>query len=84
MPDSAAPIMKDEDRFHIVKDSGKTLIRDNTSSAILSVDNKGLAAYKKNKARSVLMDSTIDEINSLKGEMVKIKSLLTQLIEGQS
>ena len=84
MVDNPTPVMAEEDRFHIVKDSGRTLVRDNTSSAILNIDNSALAAYKKNKKRNVLIDNTIDEINSLKGEMTEIKSLLTQLIRGQS
>ena len=55
--------------------------RDTATGALLCVDNNGLAAYKKSKARSLQMDKMCDDINSLKEELFDIKNVLKTIIQ---
>ena len=58
--------------------------RDPESSALVSVDNNGLYAYKRRKflanQRANEISEISDDINSLKQDFQEIKELLTTLI----
>ena len=54
------------------------LVRDDSSHGIVNTD---IENYKLTRKRRELMKTTREEINTLKGDMDEIKSLLTKLIE---
>ena len=54
------------------------LVRDDSSHGIVNTD---IENYKFTMKRRELMKTTREEINTLKGDMDEIKSLLTKLIE---
>ena len=54
------------------------LVRDDSSHGIVNTD---IEQYKLTMKRRELMKTTREEINTLKGDMEEIKSLLTKLIE---
>jgi len=54
------------------------LVRDDSSHGIVNTD---IENYKLTMKRRELMKTTREEINTLKGDMDEIKSLLTKLIE---
>lgn len=54
------------------------LVRDESSHGIVNTD---IEQYKLTMKRRELMKTTREEINTLKGDMEEIKSLLTKLIE---
>jgi|TARA_Y100000385_G_C13016223_1_gene603971 hypothetical protein len=54
------------------------LVRDDSSHGIVNTD---IENYKLTMKRRELMKTTREEINTLKGDMEEIKSLLTKLIE---
>ena len=54
------------------------LVRDDSSHGIVNTD---IENYQLTMKRRELMKTTREEINTLKGDMDEIKSLLTKLIE---
>jgi|TARA_B100001094_G_scaffold327456_1_gene385701 hypothetical protein len=54
------------------------LVRDDSSHGIVNTD---IENFKLTMKRRELMKTTREEINTLKGDMDEIKSLLTKLIE---
>ena len=54
------------------------LVRDDSSHRIVNTD---IENFKLTMKRRELMKTTREEINTLKGDMDEIKSLLTKLIE---
>lgn len=61
-----------------------TLIRDMSSNAIISTNESEFSAYQKRreaeKKRHQQINDQIEEIESLKTEMMEIKTMLSQLI----
>ena len=57
-----------------------SLVREVSSSAILSVGNNELSAYKKRKAAASAIQSAVEDINTLKEEMNEIKQLLVRVL----
>ena len=56
------------------------LVRDQTTGAILNLDDSAIAARRK----SLQLGSALDDINMLKNEVSEIKSLLRELIKNAS
>lgn len=61
------------------------LVRDNQTNAVLSVDNKSLQAYRRNreinKKKALEYDSITQDISNLKAELNEIKDLLLQMVK---
>lgn len=55
--------------------------RDESTGALLSRDNSGLAAYKAKKRQSLRMDEVCNDINSLKEDLADIKSALQAILK---
>ncbi len=55
-------------------------VKDDENSAVLSVDNSSLSAYKMRKKQSCEYEEAINDINNIKSELSEIKSLLSQLV----
>lgn len=49
--------------------------------AVLNTDNTALQAYKQKKAHQKKINSKLDDIDSLKGEVKEIKQMLNILLE---
>lgn len=49
--------------------------------AVLNTDNAALQAYKQKKAHQKKINSKLDDIDSLKGEVKEIKQMLNILLE---
>jgi len=56
------------------------LIRDTVTGAILNSDQNALKAYKEKKRKQIAME---EDINSLKNDIVDIKSMIKELIRRQ-
>ncbi|QPB08257.1 virion structural protein [Synechococcus phage S-H9-1] len=56
------------------------LVRDETTGAIINVDNSAIEARRKSKQ----LNSALQDINMLKDEVSEIKSLLRELIRNAS
>ena len=67
-----------KDIEYIKVESHSHLVRDDSSHGIVNTD---IENYKLTMKRRELMKTTREEINTLKGDMDEIKSLLTKLIE---
>lgn len=63
-----------------------SLIRDVTSHAIISTNDAEFSAHQKRreveKRNKKMMNDQLNEIESLKSDMLEIKQLLSQLIKG--
>lgn len=62
----------------------KGYVKDDTkgnSSAILNIDNEGLAAYKKARGEYIRMKEVIQEVEGIKQDIADIKSLLTKMVK---
>ena len=61
------------------------LVRDKQTNAVLSVDNKSLQAYRRNreinKKKALEYDSITQDISNLKAELNEIKDLLVQMVK---
>ncbi len=53
--------------------------RDEGSGALLNTDNSSLEAYKRARAQTDELNSTKQELVTLKGELAEIKELLKAL-----
>ena len=56
------------------------LVRDETTGAIINLDDSAITARRKSKQLS----SALDDINMLKNEISEIKSLLRELVKNAS
>ncbi len=56
------------------------LVRDIASGAVLSIGNSDIDSYKKRKAAACLIQTTVEDINSLKTEMHEIRQLLVRIL----
>ena len=56
------------------------LVRDETTGAIINLDDSAIAARRKSKQLS----SALDDINMLKNEISEIKLLLRELVKNAS
>ena len=65
-----------------VKDD-QSLVRDDSSKAILNIDNSGLLAYKEKKRKEASLSRIIEEHDLIKSDISEIKTLLKQLLEHQ-
>lgn len=62
-----------------VKDD-TSLVRDESSKAILNIDNSGLQAYKEKKRKEANLSKVIEEHEQIKSDLSEIKALLKQLL----
>jgi DNA-binding transcriptional regulator YhcF (GntR family) len=57
-------------------------VRDpNNHGAVLNTDNAALQAYKQQKAYQKKINTKIDDIDNLKGEVKEIKQMLNLILE---
>jgi hypothetical protein len=59
------------------------LVREDSSKAILNIDNSGLQAYKEKKRKEANLSRVIEEHDQIKSDLAEIKSLLKQLMRHQ-
>lgn len=59
------------------------LVRDETSKAILNIDNSGLLAYKEKKRKEANLSRIIEEHEQIKSDLDEIKFMLRQLMGHQ-
>ena len=55
------------------------LVKDNNTTAILSVDNDGLKAYKLQRERLRQNNGMLDDINNIKQELIELRGILKQI-----
>ena len=55
------------------------LVRDKETTAILSVDNDGLKAYKLQRERLRQNNGMLDDINNIKQELIELRGILKQI-----
>ena len=55
------------------------LVKDNNTTAILSVDNDGLKAYKLQRERIRQNNGMLDDINNIKQELIELRGILKQI-----
>ena len=55
------------------------LVKDKETTAILSVDNDGLKAYKLQRARLRQNNGMLDDINNIKQELIELRGILKQI-----
>jgi hypothetical protein len=60
--------------------NNSALVRDKNSSAVLSVDDVGLAKYKNERDRMMKLHTVYEENLRLKTEIEEIKTLLKSLL----
>ncbi len=65
-----------------VKDD-QSLVRDESSKAILNIDNNSLLAYKEKKRKEASLSKIIEEHDLIKSDLAEIKILLVKLLEHQ-
>lgn len=62
-------------------------MRDMSSNAIISTDDAGYNAYRARreaeKRRQTVIDNQIQEIESLKNDMLEIKQMLSQILSAK-
>lgn len=56
------------------------LVKDTKTHAVLSVDNAGLKAYKKQRARDNQHITMLDDINSIKQELGELRDMCKSII----
>lgn len=55
------------------------LVKDKETTAILSVDNDGLKAYKLQRERIRQNNGMLDDINNIKQELIELRGILKQI-----
>ena len=55
------------------------LVKDKETTAILSVDNSGLKAYKLQRERLRQNNDMLDDINNIKQELIELRGILKQI-----
>jgi len=66
-----------------IKTNVEGLVKDPNSGAILSVDNGGLDAYRKQKLVLEAARSTTQRVDKLENDIGDIKQMLEQLLKRQ-
>ena len=64
-----------------IKTNVEGMVKDLTSGAILNVDNRGLDAYKRQKAVLESAKSTVGRIDKLENDIGEIKQMLQLLLK---
>lgn len=59
------------------------LARDTRSQALLNIDNEGLNAYRARREKTRVMDSMIEEVNTMRQDINEIKQLLSKFLESK-
>lgn len=62
-----------------VKDE-QALVRDESTKAILNIDNSGLQQYKEKKRKEASLSRVVEEHEQIKNDIQEIKTLLLQLM----
>ena len=64
-----------------------SLVRDMSSHAIISTDDAGYMAYKTRREvemkRQAVINKQVEEIESLKNDMLEIKHMLSQILSAK-
>ena len=55
------------------------LVKHSKTTAILSVDNDGLKAYKLQRERIRQNNGMLDDINNIKQELIELRGILKQI-----
>ena len=55
------------------------LVKDKETTAILSVDNDGLKAYKLQRERLRQNNGMLDDINNIKQDLIELRGILKQI-----
>jgi len=55
------------------------LVKDKETTALLSVDNDGLKAYKQQRERLRQNNGMLDDINNIKQELIELRGILKQI-----
>lgn len=69
--------------MHIKVQDRSDLVRDASSSALLNIDNNGLAAYKARRDRERILNDMIGEFSNLKNDINEIKILISRVLESK-
>lgn len=59
------------------------LARDTQSQALLNIDNEGLSAYRARREKARVMDSMVEEVNTMRQDINEIKQLLSRFLESK-
>lgn len=59
------------------------LARDTRSQAVLNIDNEGLNAYRARREKNRVMDSVVEEVNTMRQDINEIKQLLSRFLESK-
>lgn len=62
----------------LIKTEVQGIYRDTRNGALLNRDNEALTAYKKQKAKRLQLEQTVDR---LENEMAEMKNVLSQILE---
>lgn len=69
--------------MHVKVQDRNDLVRDTSSSALLNIDNNGLAAYKARRDRERVLNDMISEFGILKNDINEIKILISRVLESK-
>jgi len=69
--------------MHVKVQDRNDLVRDTSSSALLNIDNNGLAAYKARRDRERILNDMIGEFSNLKNDINEIKILISRVLESK-
>mgnify|MGYP005990459751 CR=1 FL=1 len=68
------------EKKYVSVEGDSNLVRDEITSAVLSVDNKGLSEYRRirmlNRQKTETFENITNDIDSLKNDITEIKQLL--------
>ena len=67
--------------MHVKVQDRNDLVRDTSSSALLNIDNNGLAAYKARRDRERVLNDMISEFGNLRNDINEIKILISRVLE---
>jgi len=68
----------------IYQTNDKRYVKDGVSTAILNIDEEGFKSFKLERDRILQQQKTQQEVADMKQEMLEIKQLLKQLINGNT
>jgi hypothetical protein len=69
--------------MHVKVQDRNDLVRDTSSSALLNIDNNGLAAYKARRDRERVLNDIISEFGNLRNDINEIKILISRVLESK-
>jgi hypothetical protein len=69
--------------MHVKVQDRNDLVRDTSSSALLNIDNNGLAAYKARRDRERVLNDMISEFGNLRNDINEIKILISRVLESK-